>query len=95
MEIQLCIVVCVLITTDLVAGDHETYRIPVVDLDTPDNFTCPSDNQLEAAKTNISNSFKDILIEIAGYYTCRGSGWRRVAFLDMTDPNQALLRHIV
>ena len=86
MEIQLCIVVCVLISTGLVAG--ETYRMPAVILDTPENYTCP-ESQLEAARTNISNNVRDILVEIAGVIpACGGSGWRRVAYLDMTDPNQ-------
>ena len=86
MEIQLCIVVCVLISTGLVDGG--IYRMPAVILDTPDNSTCPSDRQLEAARTNISNSIKDILDKISVVPACGGFGWRRIAFLDMTDPNQ-------
>ena len=73
MEIQLCIVVCVLIS-GLVDGG--IYRMPAVILDTPDNSICPSDSQLEAARTNISNSIKDILDKISVVPACGGFGWR-------------------
>ena len=85
------IVVCVLvISSGLVAG--ELYNIPAKILDTPENSVCPSDSQLEAARTDISRNISDILIELTTMtYTipeCGGSGWRRVAYLDMREPNQ-------
>ena len=90
METQLCIVVCVLVSAGLVTG--QIYYIPTASLDTPDDSVCPPDSQLEALRTNISNNLSNILVEIAANKTtipaCGGSGWRRVAFLDMTDPDQ-------
>ena len=92
MGIQLCtfVVVSVLMGTGLVTG--ETYHMSAVILDIPENSTCSSNSQREAVRTNNSNNIKDILVEIAANNTvipeCGGSGWRLVAFLDMTDPNQ-------
>lgn len=87
MRIQLCTVVCVLLSTGLVVG--EIHRISPVILDTPEN-SCPSDR--EAVRTNISNNLTDILLEIAAEKTmipaCGGSEWRQVAFLNMTNPHQ-------
>ena len=87
MEIQLCTALCVLLSTCLVVG--EIHRISPVTLDTPDN-SCPSDR--EAVRTNISNNLTDLLLEIAAENTvipaCGGSGWRQVAFLNMSNPHQ-------
>ena len=74
----------------------EVYRISPAILDTPENSVCPPDGQLEAARNNISNTMSEILIEYVANITtttytipaCGGSGWRRVALLDMSDPAQ-------
>ena len=91
METQLCIVVCVLVSAGLVAG--QVYHFPTVSLDTPDNSVCPPDSQLEDVRTDIFNRVSGILFQRVANKTttipaCGGSGWRQVAFLDMTDPNQ-------
>ena len=90
MKTQLYIAVCVLISAGLVTA--QIYHIPTVSLDTPDNSICPPDAQLEAVRNSISGNLSDVLVEIAANKTfipeCGGSGWRRVAFLDMTDPDQ-------
>ena len=90
MKTQLYIAVCVLTSAGLATA--QTYHIPTVSLDTPDNSVCPPDAQLEIVRNSISANLSDILVEIAANKTfipeCGGSGWRRVAFLDMTDPDQ-------
>ena len=90
MKTQLYTAVCVLISAGLATA--QIYHIPTVSLDTPDNSVCPPDAQLEAIRNSISGNLSDILVEIAANKTtipeCGGSGWRRVAFLDMTDPDQ-------
>jgi hypothetical protein len=87
---QLCIVVGVLVSAGLVAG--EIYQIPALSLTTPKDSVCPSDDELEAARANISRNISDILVELTTtIYTipeCGGSGWRQIAFLNMTAPNQ-------
>ena len=88
--------ICVLLCAALVAGEL-VYRLgfPKVILDTPENMVCPSDSQLETAWGSISANLSEILINIADNISntstipdCGGSGWRRVAFLNMTDPDQ-------
>ena len=90
MKTQLYIAVCVLISAGLATA--QIYHIPTVSLDIPDNSVCPSDAQLETVRNSISGILSDILVEIAANNhtipECGGSGWRRVAFLDMTDPDQ-------
>ena len=97
MKTQLYTAVRVLISAGLATA--QTYHIPTVSLDTPDNSVCPPDAQLEAVRNSISGNLSDILVEIAVNKTtilettitipeCGGSGWRQVAFLDMTDPDQ-------
>ena len=97
MKTQLYTAVCVLISAGLATA--QIYHIPTVSLDTPDNSVCPPDAQLEAVRNSISGNLSDILVEIAANKTtipettitipeCGGSGWRQVAFLNMTDLNQ-------
>ena len=91
---QIITTACVLLFTGFVAG--EVNHISPVILDTPENSVCPPDGQLEAARNNISNTMSEILIEYVANITtttytipaCGGSGWRRVALLDMSDPAQ-------
>ena len=89
MEIQLCTALCVLLSICLVVGEIHRISPDPVTLDTPDN-SCPPEG--EAVRTNISNNLTDILLEIAAENTvipaCGGSGWRQVAFLNMTNPHQ-------
>ena len=97
MKTQLYTAVCVLISAGLVTA--QIYHIPIESLDTPDNSVCPPDAQLETVRNSISANLSDILVEIAANKTtipettitipeCGGSGWRQVAFLNMTDPDQ-------
>ena len=90
MKIQLCTAVCVLTIAGLVAAS--TYHIPTISLETPNESICPLDTQLEAARNDISSGLSGVYIEIAANMTtipdCGGSGWRRVAFLDMRDSDQ-------
>ena len=93
MVTQYCTVVWVLLCVGLVSG--EVYQFPAVTLDTPDNSVCPSESQLETTRANISSSVSEILTEFVENNTdtytipaCGGSGWRRVAYLNMTDPEQ-------
>ena len=93
-EVEMAKYICILLYAALVAGEL-VYRLPGVTLDTPENMMCPSDSQLETARDSTSANLSEILINIAdnisNTYTipdCGGSGWRRVAFLNMTDPDQ-------
>ena len=55
--------------------------------------TCPSEEQREIARREIKNATQSLLIEtvipfLQGY-SCGGStGWRHVAYLNMSDPSQ-------
>ena len=50
--------------------------------------TCPSDQDTIAAKNELRRT---ILEDLSGNsnYSCGGTGWRRVGYLDMTDPSQS------
>ena len=92
MEAQLFTVL--LLCAAVVAGD--IYHFTPVNLDTPENSVCPPNSQLEAARNNIAITTSEILLEIAANTTnntytipaCGGSGWRQVAYFNMTDPAQ-------
>ena len=82
-------------------GDALQYQFPVVNLETPDDSICPPASELEAVRMDITSNVSLILEEIAAGFNltidqndsttlpeCGKSGWRRVAFLNMTDPSQ-------
>ena len=55
--------------------------------------TCPSEEQREIARREIKNATQSLLVEtvipLLQGYPCGGStGWRRVAYLNMSDPTQ-------
>ena len=84
METYLCtVIVCVLISSGLVAG--QTYNIPAVSFNAPYNSVCPPDTHLEAVRSELSNKISDVLATV---FPCGGYGWRQVAYLNMTDPDQ-------
>ena len=80
----------VLYSAKLACGQQ--YQLPAVTLETPEDSICPPDSDLETARINITSNVSNILQEIAAEINtvpeCGGSGWRRVAFLNMTDPTQ-------
>ena len=88
MEIQLCIitVVCVLVSASLVDG--ETYYIPAVTLATSGSSSCPIDGHLEGLKSELFNKLSNVL-QNNSILACGASEWKRVAFLNMTDQDQA------
>ena len=58
--------------------------------------TCPSEVQQEMLRNKIKNATQTLLRESVAPllqaspadHTCNGTGWRRVAYLNMTDPSQ-------
>ena len=68
-----------------------TYPVQVLQGD--GNQTCPSEEQREIARREIKNVTRRLLREsvvpLLQDYSCGGStGWRRVAYLNMSDPSQ-------
>ena len=69
-----------------------TYRAQVLQGD--DNQTCPSEEQREIARSEIKNATRILLRESvvpllqASQHLCGGLGWRRVVYLNMSDPTQ-------
>ena len=50
--------------------------------------TCPSEEQLNKLRNQIDNATRSLLSETAVPFFCVGSSWRRVAYLNMSDPSQ-------
>ena len=54
--------------------------------------TCPSEEQREITRSEIKNTTQSLLVETVIpllQFSCAGStGWRRVAYLNMSDPSQ-------
>ena len=62
--------------------------------------TCPSEEQREIARNEVKNATRRLLqesvvpilqanmIQLPAEHPCGGSGWRRVAYLNMSDPSQ-------
>ena len=68
-----------------------TYPAQVVQGD--GSQTCPSEEQLEIVRNEVRNATQGLLREsvvpLLQRYSCGGStGWRRVAYLNMSDPSQ-------
>ena len=61
MEAQLFTVL--LLCAAVVAGDIDHF--PSVNLNTPENFVCPPNSQLEAGRNDIAGNISEILLEIA------------------------------
>ena len=58
-----------------------------------DNQTCPSENQREIARNKVKNAtqrlLRDSIVPELRVFFCGGSaGWRRIAYLSMSDPSQ-------
>ena len=86
MVAKVCFVLCVLVSAVLVAG--HVLHIPPVRMDTGES-TCPSDTNIDAVRDQLSKKISGLVQKIAA---CGGNGWKRVAFLDMKDPNQTCPR---
>ena len=80
MAAQVHLVLCVLVTADLVSG--QVHHIPIVRMEAADDTACPSDVHLDAVKSQLFKKISSLL------YTCGGVGWKRVAFLNMSESNQ-------
>ena len=84
MKTLLCTVVYILASVGLVAG--QIYHIPTVSVP-PDNSSCPPDSHMmDAIKTDVTNKLSNALTKHV--MACGGFGWRQVAFMNMTDPDQ-------
>ena len=56
--------------------------MPTVRMEGADDTACPSDVHLDAVKSQLFKKISSLL------YTCGGAGWRRVAFLNMSESNR-------
>ena len=77
--------VCILVGTGAVDG--QIYHFPAVSMATPGSSSCPPDNHTAAVKSQLSDKLSDVLAKNMKF-SCGGSGWRRVAFLNLMDPDQ-------
>ena len=69
-------------------GDNTTLTYPVQVLQGDGSQTCPSEAQRETVRNEIKNATRDLLQELPASFYCGGSGWRRVAYLNMSDSSQ-------
>ena len=82
MGTKLLTVVCVLVSAGLVTG---RYYIPTVIMDTSTNSVCPPDSHMDAVRSQIADKISNVLANSCGDSR---SGWKQVAFLNMTDPDE-------
>ena len=66
---------------------------PVQVLQGDDNQTCPSEEQREIARDKIKTATRRLLQEsvvpnLQNFFCSGSTGWRRVAYLNMSDPSQ-------
>ena len=80
MDNRAVAVVCALVSASLVAGH---YHIPTVIMDNPTNSACPPDSYLDAVRNQLNKKNSDMLQSTCGDSR---SGWKQVAYLNMTDP---------
>ena len=86
MEARPCFIFCVLLACVAFVAGHEVYSIPSAIMATPENSTCPSQEKLKAVKNILADKVSNILADYG--VGCTGTGWKRVAFLNMKDPDQ-------
>ena len=70
-----------------------TYQGQVLYIQGDDNQTCPSEEHQERVRNTVKNHaqslLRDSVVPLLQDYSCGGStGWRRVAYLNMSDPSQ-------
>ena len=98
-----CIAVASFVVQPTVAqGDSTTLPLtyPAQVLQGGGSQTCPSEEQREIARIEVKNATQKLLQEsvvpllqanmtqLPTEHPCGGSGWRRVAYLNMSDPSQ-------
>ena len=70
-------------------GANSTLTYPAQVLQGDGSQTCPSETQRETVRNQVKNATRDLLQELpASFFYCGGSGWRRVVYLNMSDPSQ-------
>ena len=69
-------------------GDNTTLTYPVQVLQGDGSQTCPSEAQRERVRNEVKNATRGLLQELSPSFYCGGTGWRRVAYLNMSDPSQ-------
>ena len=79
MNLLLCIISSLLCTAAL--GDALQYPYPIVNLQTPEDFTCPPDGVRRAVRMNITSNVSLILQEIAAEFN------QTVVEIDQNDTN--------
>ena len=85
----------ILVQPAVVQGANATFPLtyPAQVLRGVDNQTCPSEDQREIARNNVKAAtgrlLQESVIPNLQYFICGGStDWRRVAYLNMSDPSQ-------
>lgn len=77
-----------------VKGQHSIespFHIPVGVLSRSggSSSTCPTDQDTTNARSEVRQSVSASLEDVTTSINCGGTGWRRVGYLDMTDPSQS------
>ena len=72
-----------------IQGQDHPVRYPATNLRGGDANSCPTNEAIAAAKNELRLNVSTILADIAAAARCGGSDWKRVGYLDMTDPSQS------
>ena len=98
METLICLI-CIAVASfavlalPAVAQGANTLTYPGQVLQGDGNQTCPSEAQRERVRNEVDNAtlrlLRETVVPLLQGYSCGGStGWRRVAYLNMSDPSQ-------
>jgi len=69
-------------------GANTTLTYPAQVLQGDGSQTCPSEAQRERVRNEVMNATRSLLQELPPSFYCGGTGWRRIAYLNMSDPSQ-------
>ena len=72
----------------VVKAEATTFVAPEV-ISIPSNQTCPSQRDQNAARSRLSNKVEVLLQSMEFQPSCGSGLWRRIAYLDMSDPSQS------
>ena len=75
---------CMALEHTTVADDSRTLRKMDITVLSSNLNQCPSQQEMDTAKVNI----RQRVLALLANESCGGSGWRQIAFVDMTDANQ-------
>ena len=84
--ILVLLVLCLSPGLVITAGSSQVQMTNVKVLERGDDSQCPSMEERERARSEVTLTANQVIASVTNTYTCNGKpGWRRVTYINMTD----------